>query len=60
MTAKKLRIVVADDSVVVRQLLVDVINAQPDMEVVACVSDGLRAVIEFADKPTTPTPVNWT
>lgn len=44
MDAKKLRIVVADDSVVVRQLLVDVINSQPDMEVVACVSDGLRAV----------------
>jgi two-component system chemotaxis response regulator CheB len=44
MNAKKLRIVVADDSVVVRQLLVDVISAQPDMEVVASVSDGLRAV----------------
>jgi two-component system chemotaxis response regulator CheB len=44
MTGRKLRIVIADDSVVVRQLLCDVINAQPDMEVVASVSDGLRAV----------------
>lgn len=44
MAIKKLRIVVADDSVVMRQLLIDVINAQPDMEVVASASDGLRAV----------------
>lgn len=44
MAIKKLRIVVADDSVVMRQLLADVINAQPDMEVVACAADGLRAV----------------
>jgi two-component system chemotaxis response regulator CheB len=44
MAIKKLRIVIADDSVVMRQLLVDVIGAQPDMEVVASVSDGLRAV----------------
>ena len=44
MNDKKLRIVIADDSVVMRCLFVDLINAQPDMEVVAIAADGLRAV----------------
>ncbi len=41
--AAKIRVLVIDDSAVIRQLLTEIINAQPDMEVVGTASDPLIA-----------------
>ena len=43
MTAGKIKVLVVDDSAVIRQLLTEIINAQPDMEVVGTASDPLIA-----------------
>lgn len=40
----QIRVLVADDSAVIRRLISDVINAEPDMEVVGVASDGAMAV----------------
>lgn len=40
----KIRVLIADDHAVLREGLASLINAQPDMEVVAQASDGLEAV----------------
>ena len=44
----KLRILLADDHETVREGLKMILNAQPDMEVVATAGDGREAVIEAA------------
>jgi DNA-binding NarL/FixJ family response regulator len=44
---KTIRILVADDHPIVRQGLVAILNDQPDMSVVAEVSDGQQAIEQF-------------
>lgn len=41
---KRIRVLVADDSVTVRKRIVDVLSAQPDFEVVAEAADGREAI----------------
>ena len=43
MTVKKIRVLAVDDSALVRSLMVEIINNQPDMEVVATAPDPLVA-----------------
>lgn len=43
MTTKKIRVLCVDDSALVRGLMVEIINSQPDMEVVATAPDPLVA-----------------
>lgn len=43
MTVKKIRVLVVDDSALVRQILVEVLNAAPDVEVVGTASDPFMA-----------------
>ncbi len=45
--ARKIRILVADDHFVVRMGLLGVVNAEPDMEIVAEAADGNQAVEMF-------------
>ena len=40
---KKTRVLVVDDSALIRRLLSEIVNAQPDMEVVAAVADPIAA-----------------
>ncbi len=44
----KIRVLVADDHFVVRMGLIAMVKTEPDMEVVADVSDGAQAVEQFA------------
>lgn len=49
----KLRIVLADDHVMLRDGLASLINAQPDMEVVGHADDGRAVLRQVADcRPT--------
>lgn len=48
-TAAKLRVLVADDHFIVRSGLVAVIQAEPDMTVVAQAADGAEAVSRFSE-----------
>ena len=41
--SKKIRVVVVDDSALVRSLLTEIINRQPDMECVGAANDPLVA-----------------
>jgi two-component system, chemotaxis family, protein-glutamate methylesterase/glutaminase len=41
---RKLRVVVADDSMVAREMLAQILNSDPDIEVVGQAEDGLEAV----------------
>jgi len=43
MTLKKIRVLCVDDSALVRSLMVEILNSQPDMEVVATAPDPLVA-----------------
>ena len=43
MTVKKIRVLAVDDSALVRSLMVEIINSQPDLEVVATAPDPLVA-----------------
>lgn len=54
MEQKKIRVVVVDDSAFMRMVLKDIIDAQPDMQVVGVAKDGLEAlqVIEERKSPT--------
>jgi DNA-binding NarL/FixJ family response regulator len=42
---EKLRILVVDDHTLFREGIVNILNAQPDMQVIAQASDGLEAVV---------------
>lgn len=44
MSARKIRVLVVDDSMVVRRIWADMISEAPDMEVVGMASDGLQAL----------------
>ena len=57
MTAK-LRILLADDHETVREGLRMILNAQPDMQVVATVGDGRAADATLAHRQTIPAQVN--
>ncbi len=46
--AGAIRVLVADDHAVVRSGIVGIVNAQPDMHVVAAVGDGRAAVEQYA------------
>jgi DNA-binding NarL/FixJ family response regulator len=46
-STKPIRILVADDHPIVRQGLVSILNAQPDMSVVAEVNNGRQAIEQF-------------
>ena len=46
---KKIRVLVVDDSNVVRKLLSELINREPDMEVVGVACDGAEAMTMFMD-----------
>jgi two-component system, chemotaxis family, protein-glutamate methylesterase/glutaminase len=48
MTAKKIKVLVVDDSTVMRMLLVELLTADPGIEVVGAVSDG-EAALEFLE-----------
>jgi two-component system, chemotaxis family, protein-glutamate methylesterase/glutaminase len=52
----KIKVLVADDSPVMRALLVQLINAEPDFQVVGAVSDG-RGAIDFLERSDTRTDV---
>ncbi len=49
MPADRIKVLVADDSPVMRALLVQLLNAAADFEVIAAVSDG-QAAIDFLDR----------
>jgi len=49
MSGKTLRILVVDDSAVFRQIISDIINAEPDMKVVGTAADGIQA-LELVDR----------
>ncbi|MDP2971592.1 MAG: response regulator transcription factor, partial [Deltaproteobacteria bacterium] len=49
MTTKKIRVLLAEDHTIVRQGLIALLRAEPDMEVVGEASDGVEA-IEMAKK----------
>ncbi len=42
MSARKIRVLIVDDSMVIRQILNDVISEAPDMEVVGMAATGSR------------------
>ncbi len=44
MSTRKIRVLIVDDSMVIRQILSDLISETPDMEVVGMASDGLQAL----------------
>jgi len=44
---KKISVLCVDDSALVRGLMTEIINSQPDMEVVAEASDGLEALTQY-------------
>ncbi|MCS7305246.1 MAG: chemotaxis response regulator protein-glutamate methylesterase [Thermoguttaceae bacterium] len=44
MNHRKIRVLIVDDSMVIRQMLSDLISQMPDMEVVGMASDGLQAL----------------
>ncbi len=44
MSNKVIRILIAEDSTVVRRLLTAILDAEPDMEIVGCAGDGREAV----------------
>lgn len=44
MSGRKIRVLIADDSALMKIILRDIINSQPDMEVVGLASNGLEAV----------------
>jgi DNA-binding NarL/FixJ family response regulator len=48
-TAPRIRLLVADDHPMVREGIVAVVSAEPDMEVVGQASDGRDAVVQFRD-----------
>ena len=43
-TPTKVRVMVVDDSVVIRKILTDVLNEDPDIEVVGTASNGVIAL----------------
>ena len=47
MAAKKIRVLVVDDSIVIRTIISDNIAAEPDMELAGTASDGEKAVAAF-------------
>jgi two-component system chemotaxis response regulator CheB len=44
MTSRKIRVLIVDDSMVIRQILHDIISDTPDMEVVGMACDGVQAL----------------
>lgn len=48
MTDTRLRVMVVDDSVVIRRLVVDILGAEPDFEVVGVATDGREALERVA------------
>ncbi len=46
---RKIRVMVVDDSVVVRRVLCDIIAADPDLEVAGTAENGVRALARLAD-----------
>ena len=48
MTDTRVRVMVVDDSVVIRRLVVDILGAEPDFEVVGVATDGREALDRVA------------
>ncbi|MET0791913.1 MAG: chemotaxis-specific protein-glutamate methyltransferase CheB [Polyangiaceae bacterium] len=52
LSTRRIRILVVDDSVVVRRLVAQALSLQPDMEVTGCAENGLEALARVAaDRP---------
>src|SRR5271163_2305354 len=51
MSANKIKVLVADDSLVIRTLLVHVLNADQSIQVIATVNDG-QAAVDFLNTST--------
>jgi len=49
MSARKIRVMVVDDSMVIRRILSDIISETPDMEVVGMASDGRQALEKLSE-----------
>ena len=49
MASRKIRVMIVDDSAVIRQVISDYINESPDMEVAATATDGQHASQIFRD-----------
>jgi two-component system, chemotaxis family, protein-glutamate methylesterase/glutaminase len=47
--AKKIRVIVVDDSLFMRQMISDILNADPDIEVIAVANDGLDGLAKVKD-----------
>ena len=43
-SARKIKVFVADDSIVLRERLLDMLREMPDVEVLGCAGDGLHAI----------------